>query len=1737
MHRLAMVMVLVAGMCTVGGFTMVAPALAATPGDSGLDCGCTTTGPYVSPAEGVAPALTQSDTSPNGVFTVSAATAAGSTALTVTAKSSGATVLRLTDLAGEEHWGFSPDSGRFLVWNVTNQLTGYRLYDLTGATPSTPIVDQNSLAVSGAQFSFSPLGTWLLVGTTQGTTADIFVWHARGTGAQAWTSSQFTLESPPGSAGDTFGAAAWGFSPDAAERSLVFARLAQTGPQLVLVDLESGTMALDQSQPQVTSEIYQFSPCGDVLGVESVTGATGIKVSLYSTLSGAQVGGTTVNGRVITMRVLHLTAGYEHVVVVDGTTDTIASDEAATACPGGGSAPPAAGGPPTGVHVTAAVLGAEIDWTAPAIGSDGPPISYVVTTRIQGTDSGSIVVPAPATSVIDPSLFAVPSSFTVTANYADGAAGTSSPSPVVPIPASAGCDSPTWTGGPTSGTFATTVPQGWPDLAFDYSVSNNTVTVTNRTTSSDNDLSSVYILGNGQTVDAGSAPTSTYPTTKTLTYTYWGNFVLTVEVTDDSMHTTVGSVLVHLTPGTAPADDSFASAATLPSGTVTGSTRGGTCESGEPGLTSGGPEATVWYRYQPSTDEVLALDGSADGVELAVYAGPSIGSLTAVADTLNTAGASLGNFQRRVALTANTTYWVQMATPLPGESFSVSESASPPPANDNSGSAASVYSSPSGSVDGDLTSATPDADEPEGNCQPAICRITGSVWYDWVARSDQWVSFVASAGSIDIFRADDGALDWVDTENAVQQQPGAHYYLRVAQEQSYQRPPGIWRGSPFGGPFTLQWHEAPANDLSTHADLIHGATGSTDGATTWSFADNPDPAQQLSDRGGNVWYSWTAPSTGPFAFTTISSDMTRPEALVYSQSSDGTFTALAPAITATFDNSVNAYRVGFQAVAGRTYLISADGVENFDHDATVDGTFTLAWGPNPPAVNGVDPGVGGQAGGDSIQISGTGFSDATEVDFVMDGSTIPAAGFSVLSDTQLTVTTPPSAAGAADVVVSAGGQTSAATPHDRFTFRPAPVVASVSPRRLDPAGGTTVTVDGSGFTGAETIELDMPGSTMALDDPPTVLNDNRLTFVAPSEPADATPIHVLVQTPAGTSGDSPADEIVYGTVTLPVAPTPVAVAGSPTEVDLHWPAVDGAESYQLVRAASTGGPYALVASTTDTNFSDTGLMAGSTYVYALEVTTAVGTSELSHEAGVTTPTAPPATNPPGSPTALTASPAVDSVTLSWTAPTDPGTPALTSYDLFRGTTAGGESDTALAVIESSTTSYVDHSVIPGTTYYYTLSAASGGSVSGRSNEVHAVSGTAPHITSGGTAVFTVGHPDSFTIATTGSPAAAISVAGNLPDGVAIHDNGDGTATLAGTPAPGTSGTHDLSVTATNPLGQDGATLAVLISAAPTSTTLTSSATNPAVGDAVTFTANVAPTNPPSAAPVPTGSVTFRVDGAALGGPVTLVNGVASSSAISALTAGMHTVTAEYGADSSYATSMGTLTITVGTCRTGTTTGGVVVSGPTCFAGGTVNGPITVRPGGRLALTGTVVHGAINANRATGITICGATVSGPVTLLDGSGTITLGGEAGSGCATDTFTGLVTVSGGGAVRVTGGRISGALSIADSGAVAIAGASVVGPLTIAANNSGVSMSGASITGLVTFLRNIGPLAITSNTVVGPVTVADNHSPSAGTISGNAISGALTCLTNTPPPGAQILNAVRGPALGQCATLARKP
>ena len=92
-----------------------------------------------------------------------------------------------------------------------------------------------------------------------------------------------------------------------------------------------------------------------------------------------------------------------------------------------------------------------------------------------------------------------------------------------------------------------------------------------------------------------------------------------------------------------------------------------------------------------------------------------------------------------------------------------------------------------------------------------------------------------------------------------------------------------------------------------------------------------------------------------------------------------------------------------------------------------------------------------------------------------------------------------------------------------------------------------------------------------------------------------------------------------------------------------------------------------------------------------------------------------------------------------------------------------------------------------------------------------VVGQAPTFTSAASATAQNGSPFTFTVKAGGYPAPSWGES-NLPPGVRFTDNGDGTATLSGTPT--TPGSYAMPLLATNAYGSAQQTLTVTVRQAP-----------------------------------------------------------------------------------------------------------------------------------------------------------------------------------------------------------------------------------------------------------------------------------------------------------------------------------
>jgi hypothetical protein len=172
-----------------------------------------------------------------------------------------------------------------------------------------------------------------------------------------------------------------------------------------------------------------------------------------------------------------------------------------------------------------------------------------------------------------------------------------------------------------------------------------------------------------------------------------------------------------------------------------------------------------------------------------------------------------------------------------------------------------------------------------------------------------------------------------------------------------------------------------------------------------------------------------------------------------------------------------------------------------------------------PVVTAVSPSSGPVAGGQTVAVTGTNLTGATEVRFGA-ARTTPAAGGTA---TSLTCTTPAGGAGPVDVSVSTDGGTSAASAGAKYTYLARPTVTRISPTGGPAAGSTPVTVTGTNLGSATSVTFGGVAGTGL-----TAGTATSMTVTSPAGVA-GNAVHVVVHTTlAGASTESSADLFTYG---------------------------------------------------------------------------------------------------------------------------------------------------------------------------------------------------------------------------------------------------------------------------------------------------------------------------------------------------------------------------------------------------------------------------------------------------------------------------------------------------------------------------------------------------------------------------------------------------------------------------------
>jgi hypothetical protein len=146
------------------------------------------------------------------------------------------------------------------------------------------------------------------------------------------------------------------------------------------------------------------------------------------------------------------------------------------------------------------------------------------------------------------------------------------------------------------------------------------------------------------------------------------------------------------------------------------------------------------------------------------------------------------------------------------------------------------------------------------------------------------------------------------------------------------------------------------------------------------------------------------------------------------------------------------------------------GVDVTNDDGQTDNlaaAYTYRVAPTVTSVTA--PAAGPLAGGNLITINGTDFINApADPTVTINGGA--CTGLTYVGATQVTCNAPPNVAGTYDVVLT-NPDNQTGTGSALYTYQAAPTITSISPVGGDTAGGTPITITGSGFLAGATVDL------------------------------------------------------------------------------------------------------------------------------------------------------------------------------------------------------------------------------------------------------------------------------------------------------------------------------------------------------------------------------------------------------------------------------------------------------------------------------------------------------------------------------------------------------------------------------------------------------------------------------------------------------------------------------------------
>ncbi|WP_370351512.1 IPT/TIG domain-containing protein [Catenulispora sp. EB89] len=197
----------------------------------------------------------------------------------------------------------------------------------------------------------------------------------------------------------------------------------------------------------------------------------------------------------------------------------------------------------------------------------------------------------------------------------------------------------------------------------------------------------------------------------------------------------------------------------------------------------------------------------------------------------------------------------------------------------------------------------------------------------------------------------------------------------------------------------------------------------------------------------------------------------------------------------------------------------------------VRGPAAFVRAPVIPTVAAISPAKGAEAGGGTVVVTGGPFLGAGGTTGVSFGG-VPAASYTVDSDSQITAVVPPQTARTVDVTVTNDNGTSATGQADQYTYAAIPTFASMTPNSGVSSGGTSVVITGTHLSTTTAVYF---GGTAASSF--TIDSDTQVTAVTRAQTNGT--VDVTVTNTSGTSTAVPADKFTF------FSPVPIVTSVSP----------------------------------------------------------------------------------------------------------------------------------------------------------------------------------------------------------------------------------------------------------------------------------------------------------------------------------------------------------------------------------------------------------------------------------------------------------------------------------------------------------------------------------------------------------------------------------------------------------------